>query len=186
MAAPWPCTSRTWSRRPAAVLKQYRLPSVAKQYRKLPRGDTVAATKLASSSFFPEVHVLATEPPIVMACTALERVQTKSSSVLTGFTRTEFTAISVGAPGVGLQGNKRVSVPQHQQRRYACRCHPLASTAPAHTIHAVMIPSQARVRVLGSGIRASAHLIRFKHSHVFASQTPTVPSLLALYTCMPS
>ena len=40
---------------------------------------------------------------MVIACTAFERVQTKSSSVLTGFTKTELTAISVGAPGVGLQ-----------------------------------------------------------------------------------
>ena len=30
-----------------------------------------------------------------------------------------------------------------------------------------------------------AYFIRFKHSQVLASHTPTVPSLLALYTCTP-
>lgn len=43
----------------------------------------------------------------------------------------------------------------------------------------------------GCGMRedwvgGGAHLIRFRHSHDFESHTPTVPSLLALYTWEPS
>ena len=59
---------------------------------------------------------------MVIACTAFERVQTKSSSVFTGLTKTELTAISVGAPGVGLHTKEMLhtAAAQHDFRLLDC------------------------------------------------------------------